>query len=316
MVIFYSKYYTNFAECNLNSNSNIVASIVHQHGDKGEIILYQPDDSIQLEVRVEDETVWLTQAQMGELFQTSRNNITMHIANIFRERELERNMVCKESLHTTKHGAIEGKTQTTIVKFYNLDVIISVGYRIKSQRGTLFRIWATGVIKDYILRGYAINQRVERLEHRVTETEHKIDFFVKTALPPREGIFFDGQIFDAYVFAVDLIKSAKKSIILIDNYIDESVLLLLSKRTKDVEATIYTVSISPQLRLDLQKHNAQYAPISVKTFTRSHDRFLFIDDDVYHIGTSLKDLGMRWFAFSKMRLDVKEILGKLGTIKK
>jgi hypothetical protein len=153
------------------------------------------------------------------------------------------------------------------------------------------------------LKGYAINQRIDRLEYRITETEKQIGFFVKAALPPKEGIFFDGQVFDAYAFVSDLIKSAKKNIILIDNYIDESVLLLLSKRANEVEATVYTPVISPQLQLDLQKHNAQYAPISLKIFTRSHDRFLIIDETVFHVGASLKDLGKKWFAFSKMEVE-------------
>jgi hypothetical protein len=286
--------------------------------NKGEIVLYQPDNSIQLEVRLENETVWLTQAQMSELFQTTRNNVTIHISNIFKEGELEKTMVSKDFLHTTQHGAITGKTQKKSITLYNLDVIISVGYRIKSKQGTLFRIWATRVIKDYLLRGYAINRRIERVEkiaieteRRVSETEKKIDFFVKTSLPPVEGIFYDGQIFDAYKFASDLIKSAKKSIILIDNYVDESVLLLLSKRAQGVSATIYTAQISPQLQLDLQRYNAQYPPVAVKAFTRSHDRFLFIDDDIYHIGASLKDLGRKWFAFSKMGLDANLLLQQI-----
>jgi hypothetical protein len=245
---------------------------------------------------------------MAELFQTTRNNISIHITNIFKEGELERIVVCKESLHTTQHGAMTGKTQIKSIKQYNLDVIISVGYRIKSRRGTSFRIWATRVIKDFLLRGYAYNQRFERLEHRVTETENKIDFIVKTALPPNEGVLFDGHVFDAYVFVADLIKSSKKSIVLIDNYIDESVLLLLSKREKSVKATVYTANITSQLRLDLQKHNAQYPSITIKTFARSHDRFLFIDDEVYHIGASLKDLGKKLFAFSKMGINSKKLL--------
>jgi hypothetical protein len=193
-------------------------------------------------------------------------------------------------------------------KYYNLDAILSVGYRVNSMNATSFRRWATHVIKDYLLRGYAVNQRFERIEHRVSETEKKIDFFVKTALPPREGIFYDGQIFDAYAFVSDLIKSAKKTITLIDSYVDESVLLLLSKREQGVTATIYTAQLSAQLQLDLQKHNAQYQPIVVKTFTRLHDRFLFIDSDVYHIGASLKDLGRKWFTFSKMALDASVLL--------
>jgi hypothetical protein len=281
--------------------------------NNGEIILYQSDNSIELEVKVEYETVWLTQAQMTELFQTSRSNITMHIGNVFKERELEEKSVCQDFLHT----AADGKKYKT--KYYNLDVIISVGYRVKSQRGVQFRIWATNTLKDYLLKGYAINQRIERIEKqvekfsietdkRLTETEKKIDFFVKTSLPPVEGIFYDGQIFEAYIFASGLIKSAQKSIVLIDNYVDESVLLLLSKRGKGVDATIYTASILPQFQLDLHKHNAQYPAISVKTFTRSHDRFIFIDDDVYHIGASLKDLGKKLFAFSKMEIKANEFL--------
>jgi hypothetical protein len=274
--------------------------------NKDEIILYQPDNSLKLEVRVENETVWLTQSQMVVLFERERTVITKHINNIFNEGELD-----EESNVQFLHIANSDKP----VKIYNLDVIISVGYRIKSRQGTLFRIWATRVIKDYLLKGYAINQRFERVERlamttekRVTETEKKIDFFVKTAIPPKEGIFYDGQIFDAYAFVSDLIKSAKKSIILIDNYVDESVLLLLSKRTKNVGATIYTAQISPQLQLDLQKHNTQYPLVTVKTFSRSHDRFLFIDSDVYHMGASLKDLGRKWFAFSKMELNANLLL--------
>ena len=282
--------------------------MLHPSDNTGEIVLYQPDNFLKLEVRLENETVWLSQAQMSELFQTTRNNVTIHISNIFKEGELEKDRVCKDFLHTTPHGAITGKTQEKIVKLYNLDVIISVGYRIKSQQGTFFRIWATRVIKEYLLKGYAINQRLERIEHRVSETEKKIDFFVKTALPPKEGIFYDGQIFDAYAFVSDLIKSAKKSITLIDNYLDESVLLLFSKRAKGVNATIYTAQTSPQFQLDIRKHNAQYPPVAVKTFTRSHDRFLFIDEDVYHIGASLKDLGKKWFAFSKMGWEAKILL--------
>ena len=282
--------------------------ILHQPDNKGEIILYQPDSSLKLDVWIEDETVWLSQVQMAELFQTTRNNVTMHITNIFKEEELERIEVCKDFLHTTQHGAIAGKMQKKSLKLYNLDVIISVGYRVKSKRGTQFRQWANRALKNYLLKGYAIHQRFERIEHRVAETEKKIDFFVKTSLPPTEGILYDGQIFDAYVFVADLIKSARKSVILIDNYVDENVLLLLSKRAKGVNVIIYTAEISPQIRLDLQKHNAQYPPVSIRKFTRSHDRFIFIDNDVYHIGASLKDLGKKWFAFSKMKLDAKTLL--------
>lgn len=293
-------------------------TMLYPSDSKGEIILYQPNNSLKLEVRLEDETVWLTQAQMAELFQTTRNNVTMHISNIFKEGELEKFVVCKDSLLTTQHGAIAGKMQIKSTKIYNLDVIISVGYRIKSQRGTLFRIWATRVIKDFLLRGFAINQRIERVEklaieteRRVTETEKQIGFYVKTALPPKEGIFFEGQIFDAYVFISDLIKSAKNAIVLIDNYIDESVLLLLSKRGQKASAKIYTRQISPQLQLDLTKHNAQYKTVNIYETDRFHDRFLLVDNTVYHIGASLKDLGKKLFAFSKMEITAKEILKQI-----
>ena len=280
--------------------------MMYMSDNKGEIILYQPDSFLKLEVRVEDETVWLTQAQMVILFERDRTVITKHINNVFSEGELD-----EESNVHFLHIANSDKP----VKIYNLDVIISVGYRVKSNKGTSFRRWATKTLKDYVLKGYAINQRIEKVERfaietekRVTETEKKIDFFVKTSQSPVEGIFFDGQVFDAYTFAANLIKSAKKSITLIDNYVDESVLMLLSKRVNKVSAMIYTAMVSPRLQLDLQRHNAQYPPVNIKIFTRSHDRFLFVDDDVYHIGASLKDLGKKWFAFSKMGLNANILL--------
>ena len=194
------------------------------------------------------------------------------------------------------------------VAYYNLDMIISVGYRIKSQRGIEFRIWATQVLKEYLMRGYAVNHRIERLEYRIAETEKKIDFFVRTALPPVEGVFFDGEIFDAYAFASDLIKSAKKKIVLLDNYVDEKVLLLLSKRGAKVGAEVYTKKVSEQLQLDLARYNAQYEPITIRESGAFHDRFLIIDGTVYHIGASLKDLGKKLFAFSKMEIKAAELL--------
>lgn len=278
--------------------------------NSGEIILYQPNNSsIQLDVRIEEETVWLTQAQMAELFETTRNNVTLHISNVFKEGELHENSVCKDSLLTAK----DGKKYKT--KFYNLDVIISVGYRVKSQRGTQFRIWANNVLKEYLLKGYALHQRIEKIENDVYTLKNKaneFDLHIKTSLPPHEGIFFDGQIYDAYKFTTDLIKSATKSLILIDNYIDESVLLMFSKRKESVKATIYTAKITAQLKLDTKKHNEQYHAIDVKEYKNAHDRFLIIDHkEVYHIGASIKDLGKKWFAFSKINMDVKEILDKL-----
>ena len=274
--------------------------------EQGEIILYQPDETVKLEVHMEDETVWLTQAQMVELFCSTKQNISLHINNIFKEKELVKDLVVKKSLTTASDGK---KYQTN---FYNLDVIISVGYRVKSVRGTQFRIWANSVLKEYLLKGYSINQRLSELEKTVALHSEKIDFFVRTSLPPVEGIFFDGQIFDAYKFATDLIRSAKKSLLLIDNYVDDSVLLMLSKRNPGVSATIYTQKITPQLQLDLNKHNDQYPPINIRTYRNSHDRFLIVDDkEVYHIGASLKDLGKKIFAFSKLEIDPGLITDKL-----
>jgi len=267
---------------------------------QNEIILYQPNESVKLDVRIEQETVWLTQAQMVILFQATKQNISLHINNIFKEGELDQNSVVKDYLTT----ANDGKYYNT--KYYNLDVIISVGYRVKSFRGTQFRIWANSVLKDYLLRRYVIISRLDNLEQKVFSLEQnqiEIKSIIQKTLPPIEGIFFDGQIFDAYVFVSDLIKSAKKSIVLIDNYVDETVLLLLSKRTPNVVATIYTKQISSQLQLDLSRHNAQYEPINICESTNFHDRFLIIDETVYHIGASFKDLGKKLFAFSKMEVE-------------
>ena len=267
--------------------------------EQGEIILYQPDETVKLEVRMENETVWLTQAQMVDLFQRDQSVIARHINNIFKEAELE-----KESNMHFLHNAFSDKP----INLYSLDVIISVGYRVKSKRGTQFRQWANKVLKEYLLKGYSINRRLSELEKTVALHSEKIDFFVRTSLPPVEGIFYDGQIFDAYKFATDLIKSAKESLVLIDNYVDESVLLMLSKRNPGVSATVYTQRITPQLQLDLDKHNDQYPPINMRTYRNGHDRFLIIDDrEVYHIGASLKDLGKKMFAFSRLSIPAKMI---------
>ena len=261
---------------------------------ENQIVIYQPDTSFQMEVLLQDETIWLSQKLMSALFDCSADNISLHLKNIFKESELD------EFSTTEDFSVVASNGKRYWIKHYNLDAIIAVGYRVNSKRATAFRQWATNVLKDYLLKGYAINQRVERLEYRMFESEKKIDFFVKTALPPVEGIFYDGQIFDAYTFVSDLIKSAKKSIVLIDNYVDESVLLLLSKRGKNVSAKIFTSNFNQILKQDLVKHNAQYPLIEIEKFTKSHDRFLLIDDDIFHIGASLKDLGKKWFAFSKI----------------
>lgn len=271
-----------------------------------EIILYQPDETMKLEVRLEDETVWLTQQQIADLFGTKRPAITKHLSNIFKSGELEEESTCS----ILEHMAADG-SRTYSTKYYNLDVILSVGYRVNSRNATIFRQWANKVLKDYLLRGYAINQRLiemsDRLDRRLLEQDGKIaairrdiDFFVRTSLPPKEGIFFDGQIFDAYAFIAGLIRKARHRIVVIDNYIDDSVLVQLSKRTPGVTVDIYDGQISRQLRQDVEKHNAQYPGVTLHKYTKAHDRFLIIDEEVYHIGHSLKDLGKKLFAFSKM----------------
>ena len=264
--------------------------------EQGEIILYQPDEAVKLEVRLEDETVWLTQEQIADLFGTKRPAITKHLNNIYKSGELDIDSTCS----ILEHMGNDGKQRYT-TKYYNLDAILSIGYRVNSKNATLFRQWANKVLKDYLLKGYSINKRLSELERTVAQHTEKIDFFVRTALPPVEGIFYNGQIFDAYKFATDLVKSARRSIVLIDNYVDETVLLMLSKRSVGVSATIYTQRITQQLQLDLDRHNSQYPPIDIRTYRDSHDRFLIVDEtDVYHIGASLKDLGKKMFAFSKL----------------
>jgi hypothetical protein len=275
--------------------------------EQGEIILYQPDEAIRLEVRMENETVWLTQEQIANLFGTKRPAITKHLNNIYNSGELDVDSTCS----ILEHMGNDGKQKYT-TKYYNLDAILSVGYRVNSRNATLFRRWASSVLKEYLLKGYSINQRLSELEKTVALHSEKIDFFVRTSLPPVEGIFYDGQIFDAYKFATDLIRSARKSLLLIDNYVDDSVLLMLSKRNPGVTATVYTQKITPQLQLDLDKHNDQYPPINIRTYRNSHDRFLIVDDkEVYHIGASLKDLGKKMFAFSKLQIAPGLITDKL-----
>ena len=284
-----------------------------------EIVVYQPDEIVNLEVRVENESVWLTLNQIATLFDRDKSVISRHIANVFKEKELIKiSTVAKNATVQIENG----RSIVRQIDYYNLDVIISVGYRVKSQRGTQFRIWANQVLKEYLLKGYAINNRLTQLEQqmdkrlleherRISDNEKQIGFFIQTALPPVEGVFCDGQIFDAYVFASDLIKSAKANLVLIDNYVDESVLLLMSKRMKGVSVTLFTKSISQTLQQDIDRYNLQYEPIEIKTLTNVHDRFLIIDDVVYHIGASLKDLGKKLFAFSKMELDGNKLLKML-----
>lgn len=287
---------------------------------KNEIILYQSDAlASHLEVRIEEDTVWLNRQQIATLFGRDVKTIGKHINNIFSEGELEKAVVVANFATTTQHGAIKGKLQIISVEYYNLDVIISVGYRVKSKQGTQFRIWANNVLKDYLLKGYALNQRINRVENTVEDLAvivKRIDLQIKTNSIPTQGIFFDGQIFDAYKLTSRIIRSAINSIVLVDNYIDENTLTLLAKKEKEVNVLLLTKSLSKQLILDIQKANEQYHNFDVKIFSRSHDRFLIIDlVEVYHLGASLKDLGKKWFAFSKMdKNSVGDLLNEIVEI--
>ena len=297
-----------------------------------EIVLYQPNEQMSLEVKLENETVWLNRQQLSILFDRDVKTIGKHINNALKE---ELYPVVAKSTTTgndstsnatvAKFAIVQKEGNREVIRqveFYSLDVILSVGYRVKSSRGIEFRRWANQVLKDYMLKGYAINQQMLAMEERIGRQlqdhtiqihnlQEKVNFFVRTSLPPHQGIFYDGQIFDAYTFINDRIREATTRIILIDNYIDDSVLTILSKRANKVTATIYTKKPSAQLQLDIQKHNAQYPPIEIITFDRSHDRFLCIDETVYHLGASIKDLGKKWFAFCRMDMPTSELLQKI-----
>ena len=277
---------------------------------KNEIVVYQPDDTMRLDVRLQDETVWLSQEQMCQLFQRDQSVVARHIKNAFAEGEVDEtnNM---QILHKIRRGRP--------LVLYSLDVIISVGYRVKSLRGTQFRRWATGVLKDYLLRGYAINQRLNQLEdkvdRRLSKTERdvidlkgKVDFFVQTSQPPVRGVFYNGQVFDAHVFAAKFILSAKKSILLIDSWVDVVTLELLAKKAKGVTVEIVTSRRGNKISAsDVAKFNAQHGGLTVTVSKNFHDRFIAIDGRrLYLVGASLKDLGWKCFAFTE--LDAGEIL--------
>lgn len=276
---------------------------------QNQIVIYQPDETLRIDVRLENETVWLTQARMGELFGVDRSVISRHIRNIYATAELLEGATCSKIAQVQKEG---GRMVSRIQPYYNLDVIIAVGYRVNSPQATHFRIWATGVLKEVLLRGYAVNERIDRLERRVAKTEEQIGVVLKTALPPVEGVLFEGQICDAYATALRLVRSARTSIDLVDNWVDETVLTMLGARDEGVSATIHTRHFSRKLKLDLERYNAQYPPIAVKACRGVHDRFLILDGrTVYHIGASLKDLGKALFAFSRLELPAGEILSRL-----
>jgi len=284
-----------------------------------DIIIYQ-NGEIEINVSVDKDTIWLSSEKIAMLFGVQRPAIVKHINNIYKTNELSKILTCSILEQVTKDGKKRKKN------FYNLDVIISVGYRVNSIRATQFRIWATSVLKQYVYKGFVINsekithQRFKELENDVSILKNKvteIDLYLKTNQLPKQGVFFDNQVFDAYIFVSDLIRGANKSIILIDNYIDDTVLTLLSKRKKSVEVVILTKKIGRQLLLDIDKYNAQYEPIKIKIFKNAHDRFLIVDEkDVYHFGASLKDLGKKWFAFSKMNKNSITIMENIRFIMK
>ena len=297
-----------------------------------EIVLYQPNEQMSLEVKLENETVWLNRQQLSILFDRDIKTIGKHINNALKEelypvvaKSTTTGNDSKSNATVAKFAIVQKEGNREVIRqveFYSLDVILSVGYRVKSSRGIEFRRWANQVLKDYMLKGYAINQQMLAMEERIGrqlqdhtvqihDLQEKVNFFVRTSLPPHQGIFYDGQIFDAYTFINDRIREATARIILIDNYIDDSVLTMLSKRADKVAATIYTKKPSAQLQLDIQKHNAQYPPIDINIFDRSHDRFLCVDETVYHLGASIKDLGKKWFAFNRMEMPTSELLQKI-----
>jgi hypothetical protein len=273
--------------------------------------LYRPNELAEhIEVRLDDETVWLNRHQLSILFERDVKTIGKHIANVLNEELAGLSVVAKFA--TT---ASDGKVYQ--IEHYNLDMIISIGYRVKSQKGIQFRIWANQILKDYLLKGYTINNRMNRIEDNIESINKKInqiDLQLNTQLIPNQGIFFDGQVFDAYEFASKIIRSAKNNIVLIDNYMNEETIALLSKKERQVKVSLLTKNNSKSLALDVKKANEQYGNFEIQSFTKSHDRFLIIDNTtVYHLGASLKDLGKKWFAFTKMNKEsVESILNAIG----
>lgn len=295
---------------------------------QGEVIFYQPDSTMRLEVRLEDETVWLTQQQMVDLFQSSKANVSEHIRNIYDQGELEQKATVRNFRTVRKEG---NRMVNRTLTYYNLDAIISVGFRVNTKRGIMFRQWANRTLKEYLLRGYAFhqqmvamqrqidvrmeeqNERLSAVESHLQEHDQKFDMIVKTPGLPNEGVFFDGQVFDAFKLVMQLVKRAEHRIILIDNYINEEILTMLDQRAHGVTSCIYTARIDAAMQLAIQRHDSQYDPIPVNVFRMSHDRWLIIDDKVYHFGASLKDLGKKWFGVSLYQdITPEELLSKIS----
>ena len=290
---------------------------------QGELVIYQANDDVKIEVVLNEDMVWLSQSQIVQLFQSSKANISEHIKSIYHQNELDKD----STIRNFRTVRIEGNREVLRnITYYNLDVIISVGFRVNTKIGIHFRQWANIILKNNLLKGYSINQRIDYIENKfdtklynhdvqLKEISEQINYFVQKSMPPVQGVFYGGEIFEAYKFVSNLIKIANESIIVIDNYIDESVLTMLDKRKDGVMATIYTDKISNQLKLDLERHNKQYSAIEIQTVKDIHDRFVIIDnEDVFHIGASLKDLGKKLFAFSKLNLPVDVLLKGLRTL--
>ncbi|WP_407456168.1 RhuM family protein [Fibrobacter sp.] len=282
-------------------------------GSINEIVLFETDDKeVTLSVPMDGDTVWLTQAQMAELFGTVPQNITVHIKKVYDEGELEKNSTCKEYLQVASEGS--RKVKRTL-KFYNLDVIISVGYRVKSIQGTRFRQWANSVLKEHMLKGFSVNQRLvahenklENIDSRVIYLEKQVDFFVKANLPPKEGILQAKAFWSGYEFAVQLVRSAKQEIVIIDPFADDMSLSLMPKRNPGVNAIIYSARINQTMKAECERLNRQRPPVELRTMREVHDRFIVVDETVYHIGASIKDLGNKLTAFSVLSLLTKQQL--------
>jgi hypothetical protein len=269
---------------------------------KNEIILYRPNELAEhIEVRIDEETVWLSLNQIAQLFDRDKSVISRHLRNVFKDGELVFEATVAKNATVQIEAGREVKRE---IEYYNLDAILSVGYRVNSKQGTQFRIWATHVLRDYLLKGYALNQRMNRIETHVENLSEQVDAIslqIQSVAIPNQGVFFDGQVFDAYELASKIIRTAQKYIVLIDNYIDETTLTHLAKKNREVKVVLLTKNINKQLALDIKKANEQYGKFEIKAFEKSHDRFLIIDEsEVYHLGASLKDLGKKWFAFSKL----------------
>lgn len=292
----------------------MLLSVIFEIDMNNEIVIYKSDDLTKVEVKISEDTVWLNRNQIAELFGRDVKTIGKHINNSLQEELVGLPTVAKFAT-VQQEGERMVERQ---IEHYNLDVVISVGYRVKSQRGIQFRIWANQILKDHLLKGYSLNNRMNRIEddvHELKEKVSEIDFQIHTTLPSTQGLFFDGQFFDAHVLAGKIIRSAQKSITIIDNYIDDTVLTLLTDKKPGIPVHILTKSISEKLKLASKKFNKQYGNLKIAEFGKSHDRFIIIDDnDIYHLGASLKDLGKRWFAFSKLDVGSVSILDAVEKI--